>query len=81
MIAAVGRFGSIVLLVGLVQSSTAQTPPELQQMDESMFDKFLSNVHIDAITDSPVKVVVRVSRVTGDGRIVPGDPMTCWRGH
>src|SRR5262245_16137697 len=71
------KFVAIVLLVSLAQPPTAQ---ELMEWDERWFDRFFSVMRVDEITDSPHSVVVRASRMLGEGRIMLMDPVTCLRG-
>lgn len=79
MIAAVNRLASMALLVGLVQSSTAQAP-YMHPMDENTFDKLLADVHIHEITvNAPYSVTVLASRAKAEGRKRPQQLILCDR--
>jgi hypothetical protein len=71
------RLALIALLVGMAQSSAAQTP-YLEEMNEGWFDKLLSQLHVHEMIEDTDIVVVHASRTKADGR-QPGMVIACER--
>lgn len=70
----------LVLLVGLAQSSLAQST---SLFPHEVVPNLFQQMRIDDIAEDPEKVIVRVSRLLPDGQIAPGLLVTCYRspGH